>query len=58
MDWEVHKMKVNVFKIENNKVDDLIVELEEKLSQAESPEYRQRLNNVSNYRDQLAALSY
>lgn len=38
--------------------DATIVELEEKLSQVESPEYRQRLNNVSNYRDQLAALSY
>lgn len=38
--------------------DATIVELEEKLSQAESPEYRQRLNNVSNYRDQLASLSY
>lgn len=38
--------------------DATIVELEEKLAESESPEYRQRLNNVSNYRDQLAALSY
>lgn len=38
--------------------DATIVELEAKLAETESPEYRQRLNNVSNYRDQLAALSY
>ena len=38
--------------------DATIVELETKLSEAESPEYRQRLNNVVNYRDQLVSLSY
>ena len=38
--------------------DATIVELEEKLAETDSAEYRQRLNNVSNYRDQLAALSY
>ena len=38
--------------------DATIVELEAKLAETESPEYRQRLNNVSNYRNQLAALSY
>ena len=38
--------------------DATIVELEAKLAETESPEYRQRLNNVSNYRDQLKALSY
>lgn len=38
--------------------DATIVELEAKLAETESPEYRQRLNNVSNYRDQLASLSY
>lgn len=38
--------------------DATIVELEAKLSESESPEYRRRLNNVVNYRDQLASLSY
>ena len=38
--------------------DATIVELEEKLAETGSAEYRQRLNNVSNYRDQLASLSY
>ena len=38
--------------------DATIVELEAKLAETGSAEYRQRLNNVSNYRDQLAALSY
>ena len=38
--------------------DATIVELEAKLSEAESPEYRRRLNNVVNYRDQLVSLSY
>ena len=38
--------------------DATINELEAKLAETESPEYRQRLNNVSNYRDQLKALSY
>ena len=38
--------------------DATIVELEAKLAETGSAEYRQRLNNVSNYRDQLASLSY
>ena len=38
--------------------DATIVELEAKLAETGSAEYRQRLNNVSNYRDQLKALSY
>lgn len=38
--------------------DATIVELEAKLAETGSAEYRQRLNNVSNYREQLASLSY
>ena len=38
--------------------DATIVELEAKLAETDSPEYRQRLNRVTDYRDQLASLSY
>lgn len=41
-----------------NEYDATIAELEAKLSKSESAEYRKRLTSVSNYRKQLASLSY